>query len=138
MKKIPYLELIHQLLPDEDQFLAFQKAYQQIVPKSIKLISFKASKADLDPFFTSEGRNLSSPALTYGGKFYDEVCYVEKNENKSLGSYFLHQAGFFYVQEVAAGLSAQVLPLEKGDLVLDLCAAPGGKTIQLADQLLSL
>ena len=42
------------------------------------------------------------------------------------------------MQEVSAGLSAQVLPFEKSDKLLDLCAAPGGKTIQLADQLLRL
>lgn len=113
MKRIPYLELIRQLLPDEDQFSAFQKVYQQKLPKSIKLISSKASKADLESFWTTEGRKLSPPALTHKGKSYDEVCYVEKKDGKSLGSHFLHQGGFFYVQEVAAGMSAQVLPLEK-------------------------
>ncbi len=52
------------------------------------------------------------------------MLFVEKRGKESLGSHFLHQAGFFYVQEMAAGLSAQVLSPEKGDLVLDLCAAP--------------
>lgn len=49
----------------------------------------------------------------------------------------MHQAGFFYMQEVAASLPSQVLNVEAGDLVLDMCAAPGGKSVQLGDRLLT-
>lgn len=52
---------------------------------------------------------------------------------KSLGQHFLHQGGFFYIQELSASLSAPLLDAQVGDLILDLCAAPGGKTVQLAD-----
>ncbi len=44
-------------------------------------------------------------------------------------------AGLYYVQEPSASLPASVLPVEPGDKVLDLCAAPGGKTTQLAAKL---
>jgi 16S rRNA C967 or C1407 C5-methylase (RsmB/RsmF family) len=37
---------------------------------------------------------------------------------------------------MAAGLPAQMLDIQPGETVLDMCAAPGGKSIQLADQLL--
>ena len=44
-------------------------------------------------------------------------------------------AGLYYLQEPSAMTPAYVLPVEPGDKVLDLCAAPGGKTTDLAASL---
>ena len=44
----------------------------------------------------------------------------------------LHHAGAYYIQELSAMLPALSAPIEEGWRVLDLCAAPGGKTGQLA------
>ncbi|MDQ2066257.1 transcription antitermination factor NusB [Xinfangfangia sp. CPCC 101601] len=40
--------------------------------------------------------------------------------------------GGWWVQDAAAALPAKLLDAQKGERVLDLCAAPGGKTMQLA------
>ncbi|USQ95829.1 RsmB/NOP family class I SAM-dependent RNA methyltransferase [Caulobacter sp. RL271] len=40
--------------------------------------------------------------------------------------------GTWWVQDAAAAVPARLLALKPGDQVLDLCAAPGGKTLQLA------
>ncbi len=40
--------------------------------------------------------------------------------------------GDWWVQDAAAALPAQLLAAKPGERVLDLCAAPGGKTMQLA------
>lgn len=40
--------------------------------------------------------------------------------------------GEWWVQDAAAAIPVQVLAPQKGETVLDLCAAPGGKTMQLA------
>ena len=40
--------------------------------------------------------------------------------------------GAWWVQDAAAALPAKVLQAQKGEKVLDLCAAPGGKTLQMA------
>jgi len=42
------------------------------------------------------------------------------------------KAGDWWVQDAAAALPAQVLQAQPGEQILDLCAAPGGKTMQLA------
>ncbi len=42
------------------------------------------------------------------------------------------EAGAFWVQDAAAALPARLLAARPGELVADLCAAPGGKTAQLA------
>ena len=44
----------------------------------------------------------------------------------------LYHAGLFYIQEPSAMSPAAVLAPAPGDRVLDLCAAPGGKSVQLA------
>jgi len=41
-------------------------------------------------------------------------------------------AGGWWVQDAAAALPARLLDVRPGERVLDLCAAPGGKTLQLA------
>ena len=51
------------------------------------------------------------------------------------GSLPLHEAGAYYLQEPSAMIPARVLAPQSGETVLDLCAAPGGKSTQLADQL---
>ncbi|WP_372840215.1 RsmB/NOP family class I SAM-dependent RNA methyltransferase [Phaeovulum sp.] len=43
-----------------------------------------------------------------------------------------YAAGDWWVQDAAAALPARVLAPRPGERVLDLCAAPGGKTLQLA------
>ena len=46
-----------------------------------------------------------------------------------------HQAGYVYSQDLSAMYVAAVANAQPGDKVLDLCAAPGGKSTQLAEQL---
>ncbi|MDD7739929.1 MAG: RsmB/NOP family class I SAM-dependent RNA methyltransferase, partial [Lachnospiraceae bacterium] len=46
-----------------------------------------------------------------------------------------YHAGLYYLQESSAMTPASRLPVEKGDRVLDLCAAPGGKATELAGRL---
>ena len=46
-----------------------------------------------------------------------------------------YHAGLYYLQEPSAMSPAATLPIGEGDRVLDLCAAPGGKTTQLGARL---
>ena len=59
--------------------------------------------------------------------------YVEDKSLVSKHPYYF--AGLYYIQEPSAMLPSEVLPVQKGDKVLDLCAAPGGKSIRLATKL---
>ena len=43
-----------------------------------------------------------------------------------------YDQGDWWVQDAAAALAAPLLDAQKGERVLDICAAPGGKTLQLA------
>ncbi|KNG94860.1 RsmB/NOP family class I SAM-dependent RNA methyltransferase [Pseudaestuariivita atlantica] len=44
-----------------------------------------------------------------------------------------YEEGTWWVQDAAAALPARILGAKPGEAVLDMCAAPGGKTLQLAD-----
>lgn len=112
MKKLKYLDFIATILPEEE-LDAFTASYQSRIDKSIKIITNEDKKSEFLPYFSSIGRDLRSPALSNKGEIYNDVLYVHKDEKKGLGSHFLHQGGYFYVQEVAAGLSAQVLNVQK-------------------------
>lgn len=54
----------------------------------------------------------------------------------SLASLESFRAGLFYVQDPSTLLAAHMLEPRKGEAILDLCAAPGGKTTYIA-QLIS-
>jgi NOL1/NOP2/sun family putative RNA methylase len=46
-----------------------------------------------------------------------------------------YYAGLYYIQEPSAMTPASLLPIRKGDKVLDICAAPGGKSTELGAKL---
>ena len=59
--------------------------------------------------------------------------YYEKIEKPAKHPFYF--AGLYYIQEPSAMTTASLLPVEEGDIVLDLCAAPGGKSTELAAKL---
>lgn len=48
------------------------------------------------------------------------------------GAAIAHAAGAYYVQEASAMAAAAALDARPGEIMLDLCAAPGGKSTQIA------
>ena len=83
----------------------------------------------LNPLKTDQVPDLSQFGLTpvpwaQYGFYYDAVT------RPGLSPY--HEAGLYYLQEPSAMAPAGLLDVHPGMKVLDLCAAPGGKTTQLA------
>ncbi len=61
-----------------------------------------------------------------------EHGYFVNRSPYSTGSSTEHLLGYYYVQGAASMLPAQELNPKAGEVVVDMCAAPGGKTVQLA------
>lgn len=67
---------------------------------------------------------------------YAECGYLLNEEVNGLGNTPEHAAGQIYVQDPGAMASAEALDVLPGMLVADLCAAPGGKSTQIAAKLM--
>ena len=59
--------------------------------------------------------------------------YYSEDDKPAKHPYYF--AGLYYIQEPSAMTPANVLPIEEGDVVFDMCAAPGGKSTELAARL---
>ncbi len=62
--------------------------------------------------------------------FYNDGFLLQ--EKTRLGNHITHNLGLIYIQEIASMLPAIVLDPKPDEVVLDLCAAPGSKTCQIA------
>jgi len=83
-------------------------------------------------------RKPVNPALVEG--MLETVPWNEPNGHyltmdSAAGLDPLHEAGAYYIQEPSAMAPVALLNPQPGERVLDLCAAPGGKTTQIADTL---
>lgn len=85
-------------------------------------------KISVPDFLRISPFRLSPVPWCPNGFYYDEDI-----DKPSRHPYYY--AGLYYLQEPSAMISASVLPVEKGDRVLDICAAPGGKSTELAAKL---
>ena len=63
---------------------------------------------------------------------FSPLSYSFPKEVEGIGRLPAHHAGLFYVQEPSACSAVTALDPQPGDRVLDLCAAPGGKSTQIA------
>ncbi len=64
----------------------------------------------------------------------NEGFWIEhhKKERRDIGNLIEHSLGYFYVQEAVSMIPPIVLDPKPGEVVLDMCAAPGSKSSQIA------
>lgn len=67
------------------------------------------------------------------GKFLENFYYIESRMN--LNRFMPLQEGLVYLQDESAGFPGILLDPQPGEIILDLCAAPGGKTTFIAELL---
>ena len=68
----------------------------------------------------------------------ERIPYVENGfylGTEKIGNHPFHHAGMVYVQEPGAMMPAECIDIEKDWKILDMCAAPGGKSTQLKNKL---
>jgi 16S rRNA (cytosine967-C5)-methyltransferase len=63
------------------------------------------------------------------GKFLSEFVQLQNLTNITAWDYYVK--GYFNIQDESAGLAVRLLDVQPGMNVLDMCAAPGGKTAYL-------
>lgn len=122
--KLPtkYLERMEHMLKDEyDDFL---DSYKQ---KRYFALRVNTLKVSVDIFKEIFPYDLSPVPWCDTGFYYD-------GKNKP-GKHPYHAAGLYYIQEPSAMAVAEAVGIRPGDKVLDLSAAPGGKSTQAAAEL---
>ncbi len=62
-------------------------------------------------------------------------CAIKIRRASNLLELPAYQAGWFYVQDLSSMLAVEALDPKPGGLVLDVCAAPGGKTTYIAQKM---
>lgn len=105
---------------DYDDFIA---SYDS---KSISSIRINTSKISAGEFERCAPFPIEPIPFVSGGYYTDDTDAWSKHPY-----YF---AGLYYMQEASAMLPALMLPVDDTDTVCDLCAAPGGKSTQLAQK----
>ena len=116
-----FLQQMRELLPT-GEFEAFCATYEKPTVRGLRLNKLKLR-------YGAFGFDVLPPVPWCAeGRYYNE----ETRPAKSI----FHNAGLFYIQEPSAMCPVEVLQPKPGDRVLDLCAAPGGKSAQIAGHMM--
>lgn len=109
----------------QDDYPAYEKTLEQSAFRGLRV---NTSKISLEQFLDLHVCECKPSSIC------PQSFYIP-NDEKGLGNHPAHLAGLFYMQEPSASSAVEVLDVQEGDWVLDLCAAPGGKSTQIAAKL---
>lgn len=134
-----------------EEFFLFLASYQKPRTQGLRFNGLKAKsgkaaeKEDAGKVNKDEektGNAGGSGALERDCRAYfslEEVLWAEGGftyaKEDRPGKHPYHEAGLYYIQEPSAMAAAEALEVRPGEIVLDLCAAPGGKSTQIAAHL---
>lgn len=99
----------------------FFEAYSIEPERGIRLNTLKCTEEKLLKLFEGELKRSPFSPLSF---------YIDSDIK--VGTMPYHSAGAFYSQEPSASSAVTILDPNPGDKVLDMCAAPGGKSTQIA------
>ena len=117
-----YIDEMKEMLGDEfDDFLA---SYDEDYYRGIRCNTLKITPSEFEK---------KVPFVSEKVDWVQNGYYTSEDEQPAKHPYYF--AGLYYIQEPSAMMPASQLPVEPGDRVLDLCAAPGGKTTELGAKL---
>jgi len=109
-----------------DDWEGFRQACQSHAVKTVRRNRIKSKEnfvQDLAACFGIAERS------TWNNNFYRLPGVAEP------GKSLMHWRGEYYVQEESAAIPVEALDPVKGEKIIDLCAAPGGKTTQIASRI---
>jgi 16S rRNA (cytosine967-C5)-methyltransferase len=102
----------------------FARANNQTPPSAIRIVNARASESDVLSKLRLAGAIVAASTVTEGAwRIFGAQSLLRD----------LARGGEIYLQDEASQLVARVVGAEPEERVLDLCAAPGGKTTQIAD-----
>ena len=108
-------------------FEEYKKAVSKFPRKSIRVNTLKISAEELLPSLEEKGWKCEQVPWCEDG------YYIEHNEKRrDIGNMEEHTKGYFFVQKSVSMIPSLALSPKEGEKVLDLCAAPGGKTTHIA------
>lgn len=114
-----FLDRMRQMLGEE--YSAFVESYEK---EKYQALRVNALKADCKRLKEEAVFSLEPVPWEPNGFYY--------GKEDAPGKHPYHEAGVYYIQEPSAMAPAAYLEAKPGERVLDLCAAPGGKTTQIA------
>jgi NOL1/NOP2/sun family putative RNA methylase len=117
-----YLLQMKSLLKDD--FNNFIDSYNKDSFSALRINTLKISD---DDFFKISGLNLKKVSWAKDSFYF--------NKDDKLGKSVFHQMGLYYIQEPSAMAVCSYLDVKENDKILDLCAAPGGKSTCIASLL---
>jgi 16S rRNA (cytosine967-C5)-methyltransferase len=103
----------------------FAGANNETPPTAIRIVQARASESDVLRKLRAAGAVVAASSLSKGAWRVTGGQSLLRD---------LQRIGKIYIQDEASQLVAQVLGAQPGERVLDLCAAPGSKTSQIADR----
>ena len=104
---------------------AFAQANNVVPPTAFRVVSTKANESEVLAKLRTAGATLERSGVAEGAWRVSGATSLLRE---------LSAAGEIYLQDEASQLVAQVVDVKPGERVLDLCAAPGGKTTMIADR----
>jgi len=108
-----------------DQAELFAQANNLVPPTAFRTVVRRANQSAILSRLSAAGAALESSDIVDGAWRVAGAASLLRE---------LSAAGEIYLQDEASQLVTQVLETKTGDRVLDLCAAPGGKTTMIADR----